>query len=512
MKQSRMKKRQESSVREAPIRRNRRSRLPKKKRGGLFTKLFPAPGIRASKGSSRTPPEGGRTPPPEPGSYIRSRLDFLVGLFFLAFFILGLRAVDLAIFQHQKLSNRAQRQHEKKVTLPAFRGQFFDRNGRTLAISLPVQSLSVDMSRVESPVGLARVLAPYLNISQRQLIKKLTSARANSFPTIRRKLPPPVTQKIRALDEPSVFFIPEMKRFYPAGEITSHALGFVDIDGKGVEGLEAALDNDLQGQAGMKLIAQDRLGRPMFPVAQTLEPAKPGTDVSLTIDATVQYITYRALLKGVSESKARAGIALVMNPKNGDVLAMVNQPGFNPNNMANSTASSRRNRAITDAFEPGSTFKIFTIAAAMDSDLVSPGTWVDIGGGVMKIGPRVIRDTHSKRKPKMTVRQILQKSSNVGAAKIGLMLGHEAQEHYLRSFGFGRRSGVELSYESSGQFPDITHYKKIGVANRAYGYGITATPLQLVTAASAAINGGLLYEPHMVSGYWKDGKMIPIRR
>ncbi|MBF0454053.1 MAG: penicillin-binding protein 2 [Magnetococcales bacterium] len=435
------------------------------------------------------------------------RLEILVGLFMLAFVILAVRAFDLTILQGESLQRRAQNQHKKKIVVPASRGRFLDRNGKTLAISLPMKSLSVDMDLVENPSRLASQLAPLIGVPRRQLRKKLYAARPGSFPVLQRKLPPEAIRKIRLLNHPALFFQPESKRFYTMGEVTSHVLGFTNFSGKGVEGLERALEKELEGQSGYQVVTRDRLGR-IMPKVQRMIPAKPGADIALSIDTTVQYIAYRALLKGVNKSKAKSGFVIVMDPRNGEILALVNQPSFNPNNLADSSAKGRRNRAVADLFEPGSTFKIFTAAAAFETNTVEPDTIIDVEGGKFRVGDRTIRDFH-RGDQQLSVRQILQKSSNVGAAKIGLKMGNEAMEGYLYRFGFGQPTGIELGNEPAGSIPDISFYKQVGLANRSYGYGITATPLQLVTATSAAINGGILFPPKLVLGRYDDGRLIP---
>ncbi|MBF0215354.1 MAG: penicillin-binding protein 2, partial [Magnetococcales bacterium] len=265
-----------------------------------------------------------------------------------------------------------------------------------------------------------------------------------------------------------------------------------------------------QGQSGSRIITQDRMGRVM-PLVQNITEAKPGADIVLTINATVQYIAYRALLRGVTHSKAKAGSVVIMDPKSGDILAMVNQPAFNPNNMLESQPDTRRNRAILDAYEPGSTFKVFTIGAALDLGLVKENTVINIENGRFTIGDRTIRDFHVGH-PALTVSQVIQKSSNVGAAKIGLMMKADTLEQYILNFGFSRPTGVEQTNESPGSLADITHYRFVGQANRSYGYGVLATPLQIATATTAAVNGGLMRPPHLVAGRMINQQNLPITR
>ncbi|MEO5364696.1 MAG: penicillin-binding protein 2, partial [Magnetococcus sp. DMHC-8] len=258
---------------------------------------------------------------------------------------------------------------------------------------------------------------------------------------------------------------------------------------------------------GESIYAHDRLGQPM-PTAKAITTAQPGNDVVLTIDTNIQYIAYRTLLKGVTKARAKGGTVVVMDPNSGDIYAMVNQPGFNPNNLSESKADERRNRAIADAYEPGSTFKTFTVSAALDLGLVKPTTGFDVQGGTLRVGGRVIRDFHLGKRW-LSVAQIVETSSNVGAAKIGMLLGNANMDHYINSFGFGKSTGIGFMNESPGAVPDISAYRIVGLANRSYGYGITATPLQLATASAAAINGGLLYKPRLVAGRIVDGRLIP---
>ncbi|MBF0631193.1 MAG: hypothetical protein HQL89_09440 [Magnetococcales bacterium] len=440
----------------------------------------------------------------------QSRLMFLSGVFMLAFFVLSLRAVDLTIIQADSLKQRALNQHKKKIVMTANRGRILDRNGRTLAISLPMHSLSVDIDQVEDRYQLARNLAPIINVPESELRSRLQSFKPGSYPILKRQLSPETARKIRNLDHAALFFIPESRRFYTMGEITGHILGFVNHEGRGREGLERSFEDELHGINGAQVISHDRLGRPM-PMVKTVTEPHPGSDLAITIDTTIQYIAYRALLKGVQASQAKAGMAVVLNPDNGEILAMVNQPSFNPNNLAQSKSNDRRNRAVTDLFEPGSTFKVFTIAAALEEGTVTPNTVIDIEYGKTRVADRIITDFHRGERYH-TVSQVLQRSSNVGAAKIGLELGHKNLEKFIRLYGFGAPTGVELPSDPGGSIPDITHYQKVGVANRSYGYGITTTPLHIAAAFGASINGGIFYPPTLIRGKVVDGVVVPLHK
>ncbi|ABK43280.1 peptidoglycan synthetase FtsI [Magnetococcus marinus MC-1] len=426
----------------------------------------------------------------------KNRLDLIIGLFMLAFVILTVRAVDLSILQGPQLREMAEQQHERRIPVPANRGLILDRHGRTLGISLPMKTLSVDASRIQDPEHLASMLYEHLGMSKEKLIQKLRSAKPGSFPIIKRQIPPMEALKISRLDLDELFFLPESKRVYPMGEVTAHVVGYTNFNGEGREGMEGAFNDHLKGKPGTRLIVRDRLGR-LMPGGTSLERAEPGTDLVLTIDANIQYIAYRALLKSVRNTNAKAGTVVVMNPNNGEILALVNQPSYNPNDLRHSQDHQRRNRAIMDTYEPGSTFKIFTVAAALDKHIVTPDHLINAENGRFRVADRIIQDF--SRHKILTVSQVLQKSSNIGAAKIGLLTGLELQESYLQKFGFGSGTGIELPYEARGRIPDVSQYRQVGLASRSYGYGITATPLQLVTAASAVVNGGLLYPPRLVA-------------
>ncbi|MBF0308661.1 MAG: penicillin-binding protein 2 [Magnetococcales bacterium] len=433
------------------------------------------------------------------------RLEFILGIFMLAFVVLAIRSLDLALVQGSKLRERAESQYKKRVVVPANRGRFLDRRGTPLAVSLPVKTLNIDIDRMGNPTQLARQLAPLIDMPEDRLAQKLRSSKPGSYPVLKRKIAPDMAERILALDS-ALYFTPEMQRFYPIGEVAAHVLGFVDIEGKGVEGLERSFNKILEGKSGLRVISHDRMGRPMTE-AKTIDPTKPGLDVVLTIDSTIQYIAYRALLKSVTQHQAKAGMAMAMDPRDGRLLAMVSIPSYNPNNLADSKAESRRNRNVTDAYEPGSTFKIFTVGTALDLGVVNPDTRFDVEHGRFRLADVVIRDTHKEDLP-MTVTQILQKSSNIGAAKIGLQTGHTRQLDYLQRFGFGKATNLGFTYEASGRLPDITHYVTVGLANRSFGQGISVTPLQIITAGAAIVNGGLLPTARLVEGVIRDGQLL----
>lgn len=431
----------------------------------------------------------------------------MVGAFLLGFALIAIRAMDLAVLQGTDLKQRADEQHKKRVEIPASRGLILDRNSRPLAISMPVYTLSFERDRIKSPITLARDLAPLIAMDEKELRERLTKSKPGTFPVLKRRINPEKKKKIEALkDDNALFFFPDEQRFYPLGEVTAHVLGFTGAEGNGLEGLEKKFDDVLTGEAGVRLISHDRLGRPMLE-AQVLKPAQPGVNLTLSIDGAIQYIAYRALMKVVTKHQAKGGSVIVMDPRNGELLALVNQPGFNPNNVAGSPPDHHRNRAVVDTYEPGSTFKVFSVGAALDLGVVKADTLVDCGNGGLQVRDRFIRDFH--KMGVVPVTEVLQKSSNVGAAKIGMMTGNMPQLAYLKAFHFGSRLGTAFLHETPGRIPDIRHYEEVGLANRSFGQGISVTPLQVTAAMSAAINGGVYYVPRLILEREQRGKRAP---
>src|SRR5579885_3111479 len=380
--------------------------------------------------------------------------------------------------------------------------QLFEvRHFRPLAVSLPVQSGFAVPAEIANPDLAAGLLAPILEMPAAQLRERLTARRG--FVWVARRLPPDVVARIQALNLRGIYFEPEMQRFYPNGTLAAQVLGFVDIDGHGQAGIEYALDRAIAGRPGRVLLLADGRGR-FFERRE--QPAQPGARVQLTLDETIQYIAERELAQAVTQAHAVGGTAIVQDPATGDILAMASWPTFDPNRPGASLPASRQNRAVSDIYEPGSTFKIVTLGAALDAGLVRPDDVVDCQMGRSTGGGRVIHDR--KRFGLLTVAQVLAHSSDVGAIKIALRLGPDAFFRYIRAFGFGQRTGIPLPWESPGLLRPPSLWSASSIGSLAMGQEVGVTALQMVTAVSAVAAGGLWHRPRIVRTLEQHGQTV----
>ncbi|MBA1146114.1 penicillin-binding protein 2 [Ectothiorhodospiraceae bacterium WFHF3C12] len=397
------------------------------------------------------------------------------------------RAVDLQVTHRPFLEGQGSARHLRVVDIPAHRGRISDRNGEPLAISAPVDSVWADPGELLTAPERIPELARMLELDQRELRRYLGERSGRSFVYIKRHVNPDLAQMVAARGFPGVALRREYRRFYPAGEVAAHVLGFTDIDDRGLEGIELAFNDWLSGEPGAKRVVKDRLGRVIEDVEQIRQP-RPGRNLTLSLDRRLQYLAYRELKAAVKRHDARAGSVVMLDVRTGEVLAMVNQPAYNPNDRANLRAGRFRNRAVTDVFEPGSTIKPFTLAAAMDHGRFGPKTVIDTGPGVMRVGGNTIKDASNYGRIDMAT--VLRKSSNVGAAKIALQLDRGALWGQLAAVGFGSPSGTGFPGESGGSLPGKPPSRSIERATLAFGYGIAATPLQLASAYAAIANDG----------------------
>ena len=411
---------------------------------------------------------------------------------------MGYRLVDLQINRCDEMRTQARRQQEQVLTLDAHRGLLQDRNNRELAMSIEVDSLYAIPAEIEDPGATARALARVLAgtsgppFSVTALTEKLTGDKL--FVWVRRKVDPSVRTAVEALNLKGVAFARENKRFYPNGSLAAHILGWVGMDNKGMEGLEMALDGRVRGRDGQVFALRDARGRRFLKV--TVQEAVPGNDVALTIDETIQHIAERELRFAMEETGAGQGTVIVMEPATGDILALANEPTYNPNRPADSPPEHRKNRSIVDAYEPGSTFKVVTIAAALEKNLVNPMEMFDCQNGSLRVGRATIRD----HKPfgLLTVTEVLERSSNVGAMKIGLRLKQDDFYDTIRRFGFGSKTGIELPAEAYGLVREPKDWSGVSQATLSFGQELSVTPLQLITAFSAVANGGMLQAPRIL--------------
>lgn len=423
---------------------------------------------------------------------MRRRLEVVAGIVALGMAMLVVRAVDLQWLQADHLQEIAtkQRFHQFEITAP--RGAITDRNGRTLAESIEVPSIAAIAPEV--PQEKVPALARALDIPVGKLTARLKGR--NGFVWLSRQVSPTMAEKVNAMDIPGIRIEHEWRRFQPMGPETGHVLGFVGIDGKGLEGLERSFNKRLGGEPGIRQVRRDARGHSL-PGGVWLQEAKPGQNLQLTIDGNLQSIAYAALSEAVQSQHALGGSVVIMNPRDGSVLAMTNWPGYNPNNFREFRPGQWRNRAITDVFEPGSTMKPFTLAAAMQSGRWQYNSKIFCENGQFQVADQVIHDDHSEGTLDMT--GLLARSSNIGAAKLALDIGHERLYQTLTQVGFDSKTGIGLGGESPGVMPPIDRWGPVETANIAFGQGIAVTPLQLATAFCVLANGGVYQQPRILN-------------
>jgi len=399
-------------------------------------------------------------------------------LLLAAFGVLAARAIYLQGLNNGFLQQKGESRYSRVIEIPATRGMITDRNGEPLAISTPVESVWASPGEIEITPERTRRLAHLLELDPAEITRRLADDK-REFVYLKRQLPPDQAAKVVQLDVPGVFLQREYRRYYPASEYTAHLIGYTDIDDKGQEALELAFDSDLAGKPGSRRVIKDRLGHIVEDVASIRTP-KAGRDLTLSIDAKLQYLAFRELKSAVTANRARAGGIVVLDARSGEVLAMANVPSFNPNNRDKYDPRRTRNRAVTDSFEPGSTLKPFTVAAALESGAFSPDSLVRTAPGVMTIGDRTIHDAHPEGT--LTVAQVIQKSSNIGAAKIALAMPSEKLWQIFNAVGFGSPPRSGFPGEVSGRLRGYAHWRPIEQATMAYGHGISVSLLQLARA------------------------------
>jgi len=419
------------------------------------------------------------------------RVHLLLVLIVSAACFLAWRALNIQIIDNQFLQAQGDARHLRVISLPAHRGMILDRNGEALAISTPVNSVwadpqSVDLQHPELPA-----LAKIIGKSVSKLQQLLKSKQNKEFVYLKRQVNPSIAKEIQDLDIPGIALQREFKRYYPQGEVSAHVVGFNNIDDAGQEGVELAFDTRLSAYPGKQRVVKDRLGR-VIRAVDLIEEALPGVDVTLSIDRRLQYIAYRELKSAVQQHKAKSGSLVMLDVHTGEVLAMVNQPAYNPNDRQQLKSHLYRNRAVTDVFEPGSTMKPFLVAAALKSGKYKPDTLINTSPGRFRVGSNTISDIRDYGV--IDVSRIIQKSSNIGVSKMALDLAPQVLWETYSDFGFGEYSGSSFPGESAGSLPFFSVWEKIDQATIAYGYGMAVTPLQLAQAYSTIANGGILRE------------------
>lgn len=419
----------------------------------------------------------------------RFRLSIVYVAVSCATLMLVWRVVDLHVFHKDFLQNQGDARYLRVVPIPAHRGMIVDRHGEPLAISTPVDSVWVQPAAFSSAQSEWPKLAKLLKLDLAHIQRTVTQREDKEFVYLKRHISPDLAKRVLALELPGVNLQREYHRYYPAGEVVAHVLGFSNVDDRGQEGLELAYDDWLKGVPGSQRVLKDRLGRVVRHVEQIRKPV-PGRDLTLSLDRRLQYLAYRELKKAVMQHKARSGSAVILDVQSGEVLAMVNQPSYNPNNRDQFKVSQMRNRAVTDLLEPGSTVKPFTIVAALESGRFRATSLVDTTPGRIRLGKAVVRD--SRNYGQISLAKVIQKSSNVGASKIALALPDEALWKVHARLGFGNVTDSGFPGEAGGLLSHARHWRDIEKATLAYGYGMSVTPLQLTRAYSVLATNGVL--------------------
>ena len=421
-------------------------------------------------------------------SHYQFRRMIVLSVFVL--FISGLfyRALDMQVLNQAFFQQQGDARHIRTVPISAHRGDIYDRNGEPLAISTPVDTVWVNPKEFKD-FKKASKLAKVLNLNSVHLKNKIQKNAAKEFIYVRRQVSPDIGVKVAALGIKGVYLRREYKRYYPAGEVTSHVLGFANVDDQGQEGLELAYDDWLTGETGAKKVIRDRKGQVIDDV-ERIRPAQPGQSIHLSIDRRIQYLAYSALKASVKQNKAIAGSVVVLDVHTGEVLAMVNQPSFNANDRSQLRPGVYRNRSVTDVFEPGSTMKPFTIAAALETGKWHPTDNVHTSPGRYKVQGNPIKDM--KDYGKLNLGGIILKSSNVGVSKIALSIGQEQQLEMYTKLGFGFDTGSGFPGERSGNLrtSNVSDFER---ATMSFGYSLSVTPLQLARAYAALAANGIIY-------------------
>jgi cell division protein FtsI (penicillin-binding protein 3) len=436
------------------------------------------------------------------GRHTANRLLIVAGVAALWSIAVCGRLAYLQLVRHSDYLARALRQQQRAIEITPQRGIIYDRNMHPLAMSVPVKSAFAVPAEIADEWLAAHLLSGVVNVPEEVLLGRLEASR--SFAWVSRKLPPEKVEAVAALNLKGIYFQEENQRFYPKRDLAAHVLGFVDPDEKGLGGIESELDGQIRGKSEKIIVMADARQR-WFDGSEAQRER--GANVVLTLDEKIQYIAQRELSDAMDKTRAVAGSVIVINPNTGEILALANWPKFNPNAATAAPAEARMNRSVSAVYEPGSTFKLITLAAAFDQNLVDSQEIFDCENGAIVIAGHRIHD--HKRFGLLTVADILAKSSDVGAIKIALLLGPQRFYDYIRAFGFGALTGVDLPGESKGLLHRPETWSGISIGSVSMGQEVGVTPIQLIAAVSAIANGGTLYRPHVVTELRRGTKVLP---
>lgn len=439
----------------------------------------------------------------------RTRTGFACAAVAMVFTVYSARLVELQVAKHQEYSQMAAEKHTMRQVIHARRGLIFDRNGELLASNLPVRTVVADGSHVKDPAALAKVAAPFLGMDEKELCAKLTSGR--KYIVLRREVADDTALALgKAIQDANLrglYFEPDAVRTYPNGQMLGHVLGFLNNEGMGIQGVEMSMEKSLRGQDGYRYIEHDRTGREIMLYRGQEEPAVHGLNVRLTIDMGLQAILEEELDSAFKDLRPEMAVGIIMDPNTGEILAMTNRPCFDPNHPGDAKPEQMKNRAIIDMVEPGSTFKIVVASGALNEGTVNEKTSIYCENGAFAYGGRILRDHHGYGS--MGVHDILVKSSNIGSAKMALMMGDNKFYEYVRRFGFGERSGIELP----GEIPGLVHpphrWDKLTITRMPMGQSVAVTPLQMTMGMSVIASGGRLFAPQIIRSVEdSDGRVV----
>lgn len=424
----------------------------------------------------------------------RSRLYIFGAILFVWISLVSFRLVQLQVVKYGEWVQRAQRQQQRTIEVSPRRGIVYDRNGHELAMSVMVDSIFAVPSEIPDKATAASLLAGVLGTDARDILTRLNASR--NFCWVARKLDAETSARIQALRLKGIYPQKEPKRFYPKRELAAQVLGYVGLDDEGLGGIERAFDDDLRGHSGKMMITRDARGARL---GRTERQPEPGANVVLTIDEKIQYIAEREIDRAMEETKAVGATIVVQNPKTGEILALANRPTFNPNTF-NTVGDQKalKNHAVSDVFEPGSMFKTVTVSAALEERVTKPDDKYDVSQGFIVVGGARMRDAH--RMGVLTTSQVIAQSSNVGAIKIGMKLGEDRLYKYIRAFGFGQSTGIELPGETRGLVKPVKNWSKMSIGAMSMGQEIGVTPLQVISAVSTIANDGVYNAPRIVAG------------
>lgn len=409
------------------------------------------------------------------------------------FLFVVLRLGELMLLDHGSLSKRAENQYLKEKDIEVKRGIIYDRRGRELAMNLELESLFANPAEMTvSPQEAARGIASVTGLNYSDVLRKV-SAGDKRFVWLKRKLPEGQAAAVRELNSGGLGFVSESKRVYPKGTLASHVIGFVDVDNKAADGLEHFYESTLRNKGGKVILERDATGKIL---SQGVELESRGNNIILTIDEGLQYIAETALDEAMAKWKAESASIVMMEPFTGEILAMTNRPTFNPNEPGGAAAGNRRNRAIIDLYEPGSTFKLITGAAALEAGVVTPQSLFDCSKGYIEVAGKRFSDVH--KEGVLSFEEVIQKSSNVGVIQIAQKLGGQKLYEYAKQFGFGEKTGIDLPWEAKGVLRHPSRFSGTSTAAISIGYEVSATPIQILRAYAAVANGGYLPLPHVI--------------